>query len=623
MSKKNIDQNKKNNIFKNIGIVMGAWLRRYPSAWILLPLYLGFRIAAPFFETLASSKVVSTITQGDVKNFLITIACLLFLISITSAAINIIGSFLQGQRIYTRLNDFAGGIFRKSLRTDYQNVELQKNQKILGKAANAVSGNMYGPEELMLQTINILVVLLGIGSYGTIILMLDWRILLVILAMFAGNLSLQSYAIKYNDKHRAESSEIWRKKNYIKQKSMNISAGKDIRIYQMKEWFHTLLNDVIKNRRAYDKKVELIWYFPTISDVFFNFLRDFLAYSILIHRVLNGEIDAATFTLYIGLIGSFSAWIYGLSGNFSNLKRASHEFNDWFEFMNLKDSIDVENSTNSENSVNKFCNTKLAAKADPTKAENGTNAFAIEFKNVGFTYDGAEKSTLSGLNFSIKAGEKIALVGNNGAGKTTIVKLLTGLYPQTEGDILINGKSIKEIGLSEYQDSISVLFQDTVPMAFSIAENVSGVDYSKTDLIKVQDALTKAGLAEKVASLKNKDKTYITQNLDDEGILLSGGETQKLLLAKAIYKNGSFLILDEPTSALDPIAESKIYEEYNQMAQGKTAVFISHRLASTKFCDRIMFLDNGKIAEFGTHEELMALGGKYKEMFSIQSQYYN
>ena len=169
---------------------------------------------------------------------------------------------------------------------------------------------------------------------------------------------------------------------------------------------------------------------------------------------------------------------------------------------------------------------------------------------------------------------------------------------------------------------ISVLFQDTSPIALSIAENIAGCEIEEMDREKVRSCLDKAGLLEKVDTLIKKEETYITQTLDEKGVVLSGGETQKLLLAKAMYKDGPILILDEPTSALDPIAESKIYEEYNQMANKKTAVFISHRLASTKFCDRILFLDKGQIVEEGSHDELMKKDGKYREIFDIQSHYY-
>jgi ATP-binding cassette subfamily B protein len=199
---------------------------------------------------------------------------------------------------------------------------------------------------------------------------------------------------------------------------------------------------------------------------------------------------------------------------------------------------------------------------------------------------------------------------------------LCGLYPPTSGEILIDGKSINDIGVEKYQDMISVLFQDTSPIALSIAENVCGCEPEEVDRKKLYDCLDKAGLLAKVKTLPQKEESYITQTLDEKGIVLSGGETQKLLLAKAMYKDGPMLILDEPTSALDPIAESTICEEYNQLADKKTAVFISHRLASTKFCDRILFLDGGQIVEEGSHEQLMEKGGKYREIFDIQSHYY-
>ena len=257
-----------------------------------------------------------------------------------------------------------------------------------------------------------------------------------------------------------------------------------------------------------------------------------------------------------------------------------------------------------------------------TLSNAAATAPSIEFRNVSFTYEGSEKPVLTNVSFKINADEKIALVGNNGAGKTTIVKLLCGLYPPTSGEILIDGKSINDIGVEKYQDMISVLFQDTSPIALSIAENVCGCEPKDVDRKKLQDCLEKAGLLEKVNTLTKKEETYITPILDEKGVVLSGGETQKLLLAKAMYKDGPMLILDEPTSALDPIAESRIYEEYNQLANKKTAVFISHRLASTKFCDRILFLDNGQIVEEGSHDQLMKNGGKYREIFDIQSHYY-
>ena len=588
-----------NSVFKNIWVGLKAWYKRYPSAWVLLPIYLILRIASPFITTLIPSLAIRSITDGDVRNFVILIVVALFVYWCMNAASNITGTFVQIQRTYTRLGHFTSEYTHKAVNTDYENIEPQKKQKLLGKAANAIGGNFQGVEKVMTEATELAVIIFGILSYGTAVLVLDWRILLVTFAMFIEDVLLRTYAIKYSDAHREESSEIWRKKNYIKQKSFNISAGKDIRIYQLGEWFNSLFVGIIKHRAQLEKKLQLRWFFPTLSGMFFNFARNILAYALLIKKVLDGSMDIATFTLYLGLLEGFTSWIYTLSQRFNDLRKASHEFNDLHEFLNLEER--------------------------PRKKgeDKISSAPSIIFRDVNFAYPDVEKSTINNLSFEIKAGEKIALVGNNGAGKTTIVKLLTGLYHQTSGNILVNGKTIDELGLDNYQDNVSVLFQDTNPLAFTVMENVSGVEECDTDKNKMWTSLEKAGLKEKIESLEQKENTYITQNFSQDGILLSGGETQKLLLAKAIYKNGNFLILDEPTSALDPIAESKIYEEYNNMADGKTAVFISHRLASTKFCDRIMFLENGHIVEFGTHDELMAKGGKYKEMFDIQSQYYH
>ena len=601
MRKDSVNNKKENSVFKNIRIALKAWFKRYPSAFVLVPVYLAIRIATPFINTLIPSMAIRSISQGEVKSFVILISLSLLIFTVINAASNIMGTYVQAQRTYTRLAGYTADFAHKTLMTDYQNIEPQKKQKILGKAANSLSSNWRGVEHLMIQTTEFSILTFGILTYGSAVLILDWKILLVTLAMFVFDVTLRNHAIKYSDSKREESSEIWRKKNYIMQKSLNVSAGKDIRIYQLGNWFHKLLCEVVLARGRLEKKLQLRWYFPTVSGTFFNFSRDFIAYSILIKRVLDGQMDIATFTLYLGIISGFTGWIYSLSERFNNIRRSSHEFNDYHAFMNLPDKERKQ----------------VTAEVSPDK-----RAPEITFKNVSFAYPDVEKNTIQNLDFTIKAGEKIALVGNNGAGKTTVVKLLCGLYDQTQGQILIDGKTIDDIGLDSYQDKISVLFQDTNPMAFTIEENITGLEGGKGDASKLEDCLKKSGLWEKVQSLPQKEKTHITQTFSEDGILLSGGETQKLLLAKAIYKNGSFLILDEPTSALDPLAESKIYEEYNNLAEGKTAVFISHRLASTKFCDRIMFLENGSIVECGSHDELMKKGGKYKEMFDIQAQYY-
>ena len=246
----------------------------------------------------------------------------------------------------------------------------------------------------------------------------------------------------------------------------------------------------------------------------------------------------------------------------------------------------------------------------------------IEFKNVSFRYEEKGEDILKDISFSIHPGEKIALVGNNGAGKTTLVKLLCGFYHPTSGDILIGGHSIETLNLDEYHDLLAVIFQDINTIPVSIASNVSGRVEEETDMRKVHECLLRAGLWKDVEVLDRKELTSLTQSFDPDGIQLSGGMMQKLMLARCLYKDAPMLVLDEPTAALDPIAESNMYEEYKTATREKSALFISHRLASTKFCDKILFLENGKIIETGTHDELLAKKGKYAEVFEVQSQYY-
>lgn len=249
--------------------------------------------------------------------------------------------------------------------------------------------------------------------------------------------------------------------------------------------------------------------------------------------------------------------------------------------------------------------------------------FSIEFRNVSYQYPKGEKKVLDNISFKIEAGEKIALVGLNGAGKTTLTMLMCGLILPDEGEVLLDGHSLYEYNRDEMYGLFGVVPQHYNLLAVSIARNIaSAISDEDIDYDKLQYCIEMAGLSEKIKTLPNGAATPLNRTLYQDAVELSGGETQKLLLARLLYKNPPCIILDEPTAALDPIAEDKIYRSYNEIAANATAVFISHRLASTRFCDRIFLLDGARFAEAGTHEELMAAGKKYKELFDIQSKYY-
>lgn len=247
--------------------------------------------------------------------------------------------------------------------------------------------------------------------------------------------------------------------------------------------------------------------------------------------------------------------------------------------------------------------------------------YQVEFRNVSFKYPGSETYALRNINMKFKIGKRLAIVGRNGSGKTTFIKLLCRLYDPTEGEILLNGIDIRKYNYREYMDIFSVVFQDFKLFSLKLGENVaSGIDYEKS---LVMDCLEKAGFSDRLAKMKNGTETYLYKDCDKDGVDLSGGEAQKLAIARALYKNAPFILLDEPTAALDPIAEAEVYSKFNDIAGDKTAIYISHRLSSCKFCDEIAVFHEGTVIQQGTHNELVSdKKGQYYELWHAQAQYY-
>ncbi|MCL2284955.1 MAG: ABC transporter ATP-binding protein/permease, partial [Firmicutes bacterium] len=305
--------------------------------------------------------------------------------------------------------------------------------------------------------------------------------------------------------------------------------------------------------------------------------------------------------LFMGAIAAFSGWLGGIAGNINTLKRANVDANDlraFFEFTNRMDP------------------------ANPASIADLGRDISIEFRNVSFRYSGSLPYVLKNLNFVIGAKEKAALVGVNGAGKTTIVKLLCGFYKATSGEILFNNRNIDEFKREDLYGLFSAVFQDMCILPFSVAENITFQRKEEQDKDHIWNCLEAAGIKDVVMANSKGLDASMTKIIDEDGLILSGGQQQKLTIARALYKDAPVLILDEPTAALDPIAESEVYEKFHEVTENKTAIYISHRLASTRFCDKILMLDNGQIIENGSHAQLVAHGGEYAKMFEIQSHYY-
>jgi ABC-type multidrug transport system fused ATPase/permease subunit len=437
--------------------------------------------------------------------------------------------------------------------------------------------------------------------YSTILSFLNPLIILFLVGLTLINFAAWTGARKFEEKYRDRSSEVHRKLRYVEYRSRDIKAGKDTRLYNMKPWFMSMRDNILSEYMALRRKIKNRYYISSIIHAFTLLMRDGLTYVYLIYMVSNNRLELGDFVLYFGAIAGFSGFINDIAGNINKINGANVKMNDARAFLECSDAPEPEN---------------------PTELPALDSAISISFKNVDFSYSEESGKILNDFNIEIKAGEKIALVGVNGAGKTTIVKLLCGFYTPDSGEVLINGVNIKKFRKTDLYKLFSTVFQDIVIMPFTVGENVSMtiIDESNTD--KIWSSLESAGLRETIEKYDDGIDAPMSKELDENGVVLSGGQQQKLLMARALYKDAPLLILDEPTANLDPIAESETYEMFHSISKSKTVLYISHRLASTRFCDRIIFLKNGKAVEIGSHAELMQKGGEYANMFEIQSHYY-
>jgi len=401
--------------------------------------------------------------------------------------------------------------------------------------------------------------------------------------------------------HRDEEAALSSKMNYICQAAEDIKLGKDIRIFGMETWLQDIYKSTLRLLQAFLAKRERAYLRANLIDLIMILLRNGIAYFYLINLVLDNNLSASAFLLYFTAVSSFTAQITGIFSLLSTMHQQSMDISMLREYLEIPEPFSLDSGK-------------------PVEIQPDM-AYEFRFQNVSFRYPGADKDTIHNLNLTIRPGENLAIVGLNGAGKTTFIKLLCGFYDPTEGEVLLNNTNIKEFNRREYYKLFSAVFQNYSLLEATIAQNISQ-SVAEFDREKLSECIRKADLEDTIQKLSAGINTYVGRHIYDEGIELSGGQTQRLLLARALYKDAPIIVLDEPTAALDPIAENNIYLKYNEMTAGKTSVFISHRLASTRFCDRILFLADGVIAEEGTHETLLAQKGQYAELFQVQSKYY-
>ncbi len=492
-------------------------------------------------------------------------------------------------------------INKKKAMMSYPFLDDDKINKKIDKAMATVWGNFSSTEAIWQTLIDLLVAFSLFIIY--IILLTNVNIILIIVSSV---ISVLSYFVikKINEwgyRNKKEKEEYISRISYAQKRSEDVSFAKDIRIFGMREWVDDMYYASVSLLQNFITRGEKQYIKADFIDLLLTFSRNGITYYYLINLILANEITTAEFLLYLSTVTAFTSMLKQFLEKMNEINKHSIEISSVLEFLNLKEIFKFEDGE------------KLEIK------EN--EKYEIELKNVSFKYESDDKYTIKNFNLTLKQGEKLAIVGLNGAGKTTLVKLICGFYNPSEGEVLLNGKDIKKYNRRDYYKFFTAVFQDFSILEITVLENITqSVD--NANLEKVKDCIEKAGLTDKINSLEKGINTYVGRTVYDDGVELSGGENQRLMLARALYRNSPFIILDEPTAALDPIAESDIYNKYNDMTKDKTSIFISHRLASTRFCDRIIMLQDGNILEMGTHAELLNLNGEYAKLYDVQSKYY-
>lgn len=558
-------------------------------------------VISPLVSSYFSKYLIDSIGAG--KPFADLAWIVVFFIT-ASLTLNVLSNFINARcssrRYYPTCVYQTEMGYTQGYKTDFENHEKQDYKKISGYAWRDASSGNCALEFIWTDLSGALIHLLGIVTYASLLAFINPIVFVVVIIVSILSYFTTLWQNKYYEKHKHLWEKESRRAGYLGGLSENLQVAKDIKLYGLEEWLNKMMSDYRAHIIMWNKRCRLRGLWASILAGLMTLIQNGVAYVVLIDMLLTGSLSAGDFVFYFGIVGSVAGFLHGVVGDVAKLNKRADKIAYYREFY------DYPNKFN----YGKGC-------------ELPTGAVTIELRDVWYKYDGAEDYTLKGINLTLQAGESLALVGVNGAGKTTLVKLICGFYRPTKGEILVNGKLIDEYNIHEYYTMISAVFQEIRPVCFTMFEYVASADINRPSAREgAITAMKLAGIWEKIESLENGIDTHLMKGIYDDGVDLSGGEMQKLVLARAIYKNGSVLILDEPTAALDPIAENNLYLQYRELTHGKTSIYISHRFASTRFCDSILLLGDGVIKESGTHDELMAQNGQYAYMFGVQAKYY-
>lgn len=441
---------------------------------------------------------------------------------------------------------------------------------------------------------------LVLATYFCLVVLFQPLLLLVFALNIAVNLIMQNRAKRYEYGRKEESITLGRKKEYVFGLMYDYGYGKEIRLYGIKDWLVSIYTYYKDQCFRLNRQIQRRHFAAAIGELLFTLVRETVVYVYLIFLFVRGGLTVDNFVLYTGIAASFAAVGVAFSGAVTDFADAVRHIDEYRRFL------EEENEDR---------------KADGSLPDKET--YAVEFRDVSFRYPDSETYVLHHFSYRIEAGKHVAIVGLNGAGKSTLIKLLCGLYDQYEGLITVDGVELRRLSQSERSRIFTAVFQESKVLSATVLENITlSEQNARENLEMASEALKQIGLYNKVMALPQQLETPVTRVLEDSGVEFSGGERQKLVIARALYKNGRILILDEPTAALDALAENELYESFHTISKGKTTLFISHRLNSTRFCDDILLIKEGQVLEHGTHTALCESQGEYYRLFQLQAERY-
>ena len=589
----------KYGIGQNVCFMLRTAWSTYKSVLVLCVAAAVIQVALNLAQIYVTPEILAKVEQrASIGELLTTIGIFAAVLFLLQGAVTYCTEVRMPAEIVVRVA-IIRRITRKTSETSYPNVHDPKILKLAEQAKQATAGNVDAAEHIWRTLTELLTNILGFAVYLFLLSRLNVFLILLVAATSVSGFFISKYINEWEYRHREEKETYDKEVRYFLLKPRQLQIAKDIRIFGLAAWFRELRDKSMRMLSAFIVRREKVYIWGNVADVVLTLLRNGIAYAYLIGQTLRRDLPASEFLLYFTAVSGFTAWVTGILSQFSQLHKESLALSKVQEYLNIPEPFRFEEGT------------------PPPAADR----YELTLENVSFRYPGTEKNVLENVNLTIHPGEKLAVVGLNGAGKTTMVMLLCGFYDPSEGRVLLNGMDIRAFDRRQYYALFSAVFQGFSILDTTIAECVAQTA-DGIDMKKVADCLDKAGLTAAVAKFPQGVRTHIGREVYLDGVMLSGGQTQRLMLARALYKDGPILLLDEPTAALDRIAENDIYQKYSEMTAGKTSVFISHRLASTRFCDRIIFVADGGIAEEGTHEELLARHGAYAKLFEVQSRYY-